>query len=105
MTILSGDYPPVKVVSLDLVGYTGDGVFVIISPIKWPDRRLPKPGSDWEGMPWCIRARVENNQAVNFNGKVATLHDINGTWHFRMHQTGELKNLQPYTFFEIGEGG
>lgn len=105
MTILDGDYPDVKVETLDLVGYVGGGKFVIInpirrSPIQRSGRKLPEPDPEWKHMPWCIRARIENNQVVNFNGNPATLHDVNGEWIVKKHCT--LEPLAPFTFFEIG---
>lgn len=105
MTIIGGDYEPVPVERLDLVGYAGDGKFVILNPVKSHGRKLPLlPADDpLSVVPNCIRARVENNQVVNFNGEVATLHDIAGAWHVRfISETGDLKPLASFTFFEIG---
>ena len=105
MTILGGDYEPVEVRRLDLVGYKGDGVFVILSPVKIRDRKLPSPeGGMLDGIPLCVRAKVVNNQVVNFGGEVATLHDIDGTWHYKFRRPGSRPiELTAYTFFEIGD--
>ena len=55
MTILGGDYSPIEVRDLDLVGHTFDGQFVIINPIKERGREFPDPGP-LESMPLVIRA-------------------------------------------------
>lgn len=105
MTILGGDYEPVEVRTLDLVGYKGDGIFVILNPIKNHGRKLPSAeGSMLENVPLCIRAKVVNNQVVNFGGEVATLNDIDGVWHCKFRKPGSQPiALEPYTFFEIGD--
>ena len=101
MTILGGDYELVEVRSLDLVGYTRSKGFVILNPVKNRSRKLPNAeGSLLEHIPLCIRAKIANNQVVNFSGQVATLHDIDGVWHYKLDQ--ELIELGSHTFFEIG---
>ena len=102
MTILGGDYEPVKVKTLDLVGYKGDGVFVILNPVKSLGRKLPD--EEPPHIPLCIRAEIVNNQVVNFSGFVATLNDIDGVWHCKFRQPGSRPiELEPHTFFEIGD--
>jgi hypothetical protein len=106
MTILGGDYEPVEVKTLDLVGYKGDGVFVILNPIKSRGRKLPGTNDGiLEGMPLCIRAKIENNQVVNFSGEAATLNNIDGVWYykFRNKPGSQLRELEPHNFFEIGD--
>ncbi|OGN32799.1 MAG: hypothetical protein A3I92_02485 [Candidatus Yanofskybacteria bacterium RIFCSPLOWO2_02_FULL_43_10b] len=102
MTILGGDYKPVEVEILDLVGYNGNGVFVILNPVKSRGRRLPDVGELFANFPVCILARIENNQVVNFYGETATLHDIDGEWHYRLRQHSSIVKLEPHTFFEVG---
>ena len=104
-TILGDDYDPVEVLPLDLVGYLGDKGFVILSSVKNRNRKLPSvEGSVLEFVPLCIRAKVVNNQVVNFSGQVATLHDIDGVWHYRLRREGMgLVKLEPHIFFEIGD--
>lgn len=104
MTIM-GDFGPIKVANLDIVGYIGDGKFIIISPFKALNRDLPKTEKETflSVLPMCIPAIVENNQEINFSGKSATLHDISGEWHLRYQgRNSQIIPLQPYTFFEIG---
>ena len=108
-TTLSGangvDYKPVEVEVLDIVGYRGGGKnegFVILNPHRIPGRELPPLPRNLEAMPWCIKCIIRNNQQVNFGGEFATLHDINGKWHFKTHPDGQLKPLWEYSFFEIG---
>lgn len=104
-TILGDDYEPVEVLPLDLVGYLGDKGFVILNPVRRHNRELPNvEDSPLKYVPLCIRAKITNNQVVNFSGQIATLHDINGLWHYRLRQVGsELVELEPHTFFEIGD--
>ncbi|MDO8523465.1 MAG: hypothetical protein Q7S12_04285 [bacterium] len=102
MTILGGNYKPVEVKTLDLVGYTGKE-FVILNHTKSLGRKLPPIPEMMASIPWCIRCKVENNQIVNFGGQVATLHDIDGIWHLKLRQqNSEPKPLPLFTFFEIG---
>jgi|SRR3990167_9678464 len=104
MTILGGNYEPVKVKALDLVGYKGKGEFVILNPVREPYRKLPSPNiKELEAMPMCIRAKIENNQVINFGGIIATLNDVNGVWHFKPRGEERIQKLDPFTFFEIGE--
>jgi hypothetical protein len=103
MTILSGDYEPVKVQTLDVVGYLGKSKFVLLQAVERRQTKLPAgmPEADaFKGIPTCVRAKVENNQAINFSGVVATLHDVSGEWMVRIG--GTLQPLQNHSFFEIG---
>ncbi len=103
VTILGGDYKPIEVETLDLVGYKGDGVFVILNPVRGLGRKLPDEGAV-QGLPLCLRAAVTNNQVVNFSGEVATLHDIDGVWHYKYRRRGSQPiELQSHRFFEIGD--
>jgi hypothetical protein len=105
MTILGGDYEPVEVKTLDLVGYKGDGVFVILNPVKNRGRKLPSAeGSLLECVPLCLRAKIVNNQVINFGGEVATLNDVDGVWYYKLRKPGsQLIVLGPYIFFEVGD--
>ena len=76
MTILGGDYEPVKVVVLDIVGYKGNGEFAILNPNMTRGRILPEVDGILKSIPLCFTCKIENNQVVNFSGRVATLHDI-----------------------------
>jgi hypothetical protein len=104
MTILGGNYEPVEVKTLDLVGYKGDGVFAILNPIRSMGRKLPDADTTQSPhIPVCIRAKIVNNQVINFGGKVATLNDIDGVWHYTFRDPKRQPiELDPYTFFEIG---
>jgi len=106
--IIGGGYKPVEVQKLDLVGYEGEGVFAILNLSKTQNRELPKLVTDAlkdaGPLPMCIRAEVRNNQVINFSGEVATLHDVDGVWHFKLRRFGaRLKKLGDHTFFEIGD--
>lgn len=104
MTILGGDYKLVKVEVLDLVGYIGGGEFVILNPHRSEMRKLPAISKNAQAIPWCFQCKIENNQVVNFNGNVATLHDIAGEWHFKLREeNSKLMPLPLYSFFEIGD--
>jgi hypothetical protein len=105
MTILGGDYPPVEVCTLDIVGYIGDGKFVILNPVRGRNRELPGTAEEsiFSCLPTCLNTTLQNNQRINFGGDQATLHNINGRWHFKyLHPESQLKVLPPFTFFEIG---
>lgn len=104
MTILGDDYEPIEVINLDLVGYMGSGAFVILRPFRHWNRSLPEEPF-YGSIPICLRAKIVNNQAVNFGGDKATLHDVNGAWYFRLRRQldgAALNKLEPHTFFEIG---
>lgn len=68
---------PIEVCTLDMVGYAGEGKFVILNPIKKRGRVLPVESPEFP-IPHCIKCIIRNNQVVNFAGRVATLHDIDG---------------------------
>jgi len=101
-TILGGDYQPVEVEDADLVGYLGKEGFAILNPIRSRGRNLPAIPEFVEAMPWCFKCKVQNNQKVNFHGEFATLHNIDGQWHFKSQESGQLKSLLPNSFFEVG---
>lgn len=101
MTTMVGDCEPVEVVTLDVVGYKSNGTFVILNPVRNNRRKLPHVVSD--AVPFCFLCTIKNNQVVNFEGDVATLHDIDGKWYYKRHEpNGQIRPLEPDTFFEIG---
>jgi hypothetical protein len=104
VTICQGENDePIEVRTLDVVGYVSDGAFVILNPLRSAGRSLSTEG-DPLLVPICIRAKIANNQVVNFSGKVATLNDIDGVWHYQFRQSRRPpRKLPPYTFFEIGD--
>lgn len=104
MTIVAGDYEPVEVLPLDIVGYIGNGTFVLIRGATYQVRKLPEgiELSDSHGIPTCLVAKIENNQVVNFGGNVGTLNNIVGEWCFKSKDVSRIVSLASYTFFEIG---
>ncbi len=103
MTILTG-YPLATPIPLDLVGYLGRGRFVILRPFEKEGRELP--GTDWKKLstaPACIPCYLDNNQVINFEGRLATLHDLNNSWHYQLCDGDAVLPLPPFTFFEIGD--
>ena len=107
MTTLGGEYEPVEVQTLDLVGYVGKSKFVILQAVTLREKGLPAglpEGGVLNGIPTCIRAKIVNNQVVNFSGVVATLHDINGEWFMKCQEgDGSIERLGEHRFFEIGD--
>ena len=98
MTINGGDYEPVEVQDLDVVGFNGEE-FVLLMACGVIPRKLPEFSP---GIPAAVRCRIQNNQKINFSGEMATLHDIGGAWHFKNSTIEQIHRLQTHTFFEIG---
>lgn len=87
----------------DLVGYDPVEGFIILNAAKNRMYELPDT-SLGDSVPICIRCTIENNQNITF-GKTtyATLHDVRGTWHYKLEKPDSaLVPLPPFTFFEIG---
>ncbi len=106
-TVLGGDYTPVSVMTLDLVGYLGaERGFVILGARKSLGRELPAQDSDLvASLPTCIRAKIDNGQVVNFSGEVATLLQADGKWFYKLRdeKKDQLRTLMSHMFFEIGD--
>lgn len=104
-SFVEGDLAPVGVESGDVVGYMGGGEFCILNPREGrsKENQLPtNPGV----YAWCFLCVIRNNQTINFNGTVATLHDINGEWHYKLSgdEPEPIKPLPANYFFEVGDG-
>lgn len=103
-TVLGGDlFPPIEVVDLDLVGYKGNGEFILLKACRGRNRNLPPEDEGGFGVPMCHKCTIRNGQKVNFDCETAVLIEIEEGWHYTLLSPGAaLQPLPKNTFFEIG---
>ncbi len=97
---------PAEINYRDVIGYLGKNEFVILIACKLRGpRELPQKSEIAEVIPCGIPCSINNNQKVRFNHAEATLHNIDGEWHYKMQGSQKLKRLDSSMFFEISESG
>lgn len=98
------DATPVEVRPFDIVGYTRDEKFILLLQSDKTERALPCTGQKPSLAPELYPCVIRNNQIIRFaDGEIATLHDINGHWHYMWHKaSARPKLLEPHCFFELG---
>lgn len=98
----------------DIVGFVSEKTFVLLVPTTYPTtdedtpseaRKLPRPASEGEILK-ATPCLVSNNQRISLvTGEAATLHDINGKWHFlpaaEYGNVTKMRGLEAGTFFTI----
>ena len=98
---------PLRALGYDIVGYLGNGRFVLLRPAKHHGNRvLPPPETDLGATTSVPLCTVGHGQVVRFPGleanQGASLIYRSKTWFFQpLHEEYGIKLLEPNTFFEI----